>query len=96
MVDVAATTVYKLYRHFVWVVAAEQKHLNDDLVVGGPGVEVEADEIAFRCFQRDDGALRSTYGSVGLAWLPVVLLECISLSFPTASSPAMAKEVVAL
>ena len=40
MVYMAATTVYKLYRHFVWVVAAEQKRLNDDLVVGGPGVEV--------------------------------------------------------
>ena len=26
-------------------------------MVGGPGIEVEADEIAFRCFERDDGAL---------------------------------------
>ena len=57
MVDMAATTVYKFYRHFVWVVAAEQKRLNDDLVVGGPGIEAEADEITFRCFERDDGAL---------------------------------------
>ena len=53
----AATTVYKLYRHFVWAVAAEQKRLNDDLVMESPGIEVEADEIALRCFERDDGAL---------------------------------------
>ena len=62
----AATTVYKLYRHFVWVVAAEQKRLKDDLVVGGTGVEVEAGEIASRCFERDVGTL------VWLCWFGMV------------------------
>ena len=41
----------------MWVVAAEQKQLNDALEVGSPGTEVEADEVAFLCFERDDGAL---------------------------------------
>ena len=52
------------YLNFVWVEAAEQKHLNDALGVRGLDVEIEAHETASRCFERDDGAWLRCFGMV--------------------------------
>ena len=66
-------------RHFLWVVATEQKQPADALEAGGPGTEVEADEIAFRCFERDD---IPWYGSVGSGWWLQVPQELTSPNYP--------------
>ena len=62
--DVAWDSAQKLYVDFVDVVAAHQEDANNKLQVGGPGLEVEADEVAFRCKAETD-----LDGELKLWWL---------------------------
>ena len=47
-IDVSLPISQQLYLNFVKIVAPAQEIANNDLVIGGKGIECEADEIAFR------------------------------------------------
>ena len=52
--DLSRNSVYSMYHQFVNLVATHQEQANEDLTIGGEGVQCEADEIAFRCVIEHD------------------------------------------
>jgi hypothetical protein len=63
-VHLSANTVQGLYHRFVTLISEHQTKENEALRVGAEDVEVEADEIAFRCT-----GVRILDGTFGVEWI---------------------------
>ena len=47
--NLARDSVEQMHRWYVELIAEHQEKANNEMEIGGYGIEVEADEIAFRC-----------------------------------------------